>query len=512
MGTEHKSISPLKMTIQIIFSILIITIQLVVYYFLFIGSRKIPYIYIFTGILALILIIHLYNSNDNISYKLTWTIVILLVNVAGPFFYICFGGGNNLPRRKHKKVIGYLNNYIVPNNVLDAIKEEDLLAYRVGKLIQTNTGLYPYCNQGEEFFPDGALMFRSMIEEIDKAQRYIFLEYFIVASGKMLDILMEHLEKKASDGVEIKILYDYVGCNVPMVLKRKDLKRFEALPNCEITTYNPLGVNLNLGINYRDHRKILLIDGECAFVGGINIADEYIHEKARFGYWRDNGMLIRGDACYNYLLIFAQNWFMSTKNTLDLNAYKAMHSFSNMRGYVYPFGDGPSNRLNPAYDVFTHLLRNAKQKIYISTPYFVIDKQFIKILVDQAKMGVEVIILVPEIPDKKIIYLMAENNFEDILAAGGKICKFKGGFNHAKTLVVDDKYAIVGTFNIDYRSMFLHFECCNLLINTPVINQIIDDFMQTVNNSIFLDVSYCKKRNPFKKIIGFLLSILSPLV
>lgn len=509
--SERKIFSPIRIVLRISVIAILFAVQVFIYWLIFVGSRQIPYVYLASSILGVFLLIHLYNSNDNISYKIVWIIIILLLNFVGPIMYLCFGNGSNIPKRKYKKISGYLQNVQEDNGVIKKL-EDDNLSYRLSTFLHSTTGMYPSPYQGGMFYNDGAVLFDAMLDEIDKAEKYIFLEYFIVASGHMLERLIEHLQKASDRGVEIKFLYDYVGCNVPKVLKRKDLIRLKEIPNCTLCAYNPPGINLNLGINYRDHRKILLIDGKCAFVGGINIADEYIHKKTRFGFWRDNGMKIYGSACYNYLLLFAQNWFISTQEQLEIEKYRCNEEFIVEEGYVFPFGDGPHNKLNPTYDLYLKMIENAKKSIYISTPYLVIDSVFLKIIANQIKSGVEVIFLVPEIADKKIVYLMTENNFKEVLKAGGKIYKYKGGFNHAKTLVIDDDYAVVGTVNIDYRSMFLHFECCNLLIKNPIIKEIKKDFENTIILSSEVDREINQKKNPFKKIISFFLSIFGPLV
>ena len=508
---ERKVLSPVKIILQVLVAIILIALQIGIYWLLFVRSVQIPYIYAISSLLSVILIIKLYNSNDNVSYKILWIIVMLLFNGTGPILYLCFGNGNNLPKRKFKNINGYLQNETEISEIISKIEDEDNLSYRMSTFLHNVTGLYPHHNQGEEFYNDGLELFQEMLREIDNAKKYIFLEYFIVASGAMLDELITHLEEASSRGVEIKFIYDYVGCNVPKVLSKKDLKRIKDIPTCEVSSYNPIGVTLNLGINYRDHRKILLIDGDVCFVGGINIADEYIHKKERFGFWRDNGMKIYGDACYNYLILFAKIWYMNTNEKLQISKYQTKSDLKNLEGYIFPFGDGPHNKLNPTYDLYIKLIENAKKSIYISTPYLIIDNLFLKAITNQVKSGVEVIFLVPEIADKKIVYWMTENNFQEILNAGGKIYKFKGGFNHAKTLIIDSDYAIVGTVNIDYRSMFLHFECCNLLMKTPLINEIKQDFLDTLLTSMEVDVVKNKKRNPFKKIISFFLSIFGPL-
>lgn len=512
MGLGREGIiSPIKILLRVIISIVLIALQIFIYYLLFVGSFNLPYIYLISFIISIILVIHLYNSNDNVSYKIVWIMIILLFNVTGPLLYLCFGNGNNLPIRKNKKITGYLLSLIEENNVKEDILKADLFGGRCVNFLHETTGFYPYRNQGEEFYSDGLLMFDKMIEEIDNAKKYIFLEYFIVASGNMLDKLIDHLLMAKKRGVEIKFIYDYVGCNVPKVLKKKDKKRLAEITDNNFIPYNPLGINFNLGINYRDHRKIMIVDGNLAFVGGINIADEYIHEKTRFGIWRDNGMKILGDATYNYLLMFASMWYMSTKEMLDIKKYKSELKLEIQKGYIFPFSDGPINRINPAYDLFLKLINNAKEKIYISTPYLVIDNLFLKAISDQAKSGLDVYVLVPEIPDKKLVYMMTENNYKKLIEAGVKVYKYKDGFNHAKTLIIDGKYSVIGTINTDYRSMFLHFECGNLLIDTPVVKEIEEDYLKAIDKSILVKQEDMKKINLFKKIFSFLLSIFSPL-
>lgn len=512
MAYERKTISSIKWIFEIFISIFLIALQLVIYYLLFVGIRTIPYIYMVFFILAIILVIRLFNSSDNISYKLAWTIIILLFNVSGSILYLLFGRGHSLPKRKYRKIAGYLNKYVSESEILKEVKEVDQFGHKSFKLLNAQTGLYPYRYEDGSFYSDGKKMFDAMIESIDNAKKYIFMEFFIIASGKMLDRLIEHLVEASQRGVEIKIIYDYVGCHVPKVLKKEDKIRIESIPNCKFVTYNPISIKLNLGINYRDHRKILLVDGLESFVGGINIADEYIHEKERFGYWRDNGMKLVGEASYNYLLIFLQNWFMSTKEPLDIEKYRYKNKKTNGNGYVFPFGDGPSQKTNPAYDLFTQLISNAKESILISTPYFVIDTEFVKNLINAIKSGVNVKILIPGIADKKIVKFMATKPLKEIVLAGGEVYEFKPGFNHAKTVMIDSQYAVLGTINIDYRSLFLHFECANYMVLSPIIKEIEDDFYKDLAISRKIEIKDLKKENIFKRFIRFLLSLFTPLI
>lgn len=506
---ERKLVSPIRVVIRFIVALILIFLQVLIYWYLFIGSLDIPYIYLVFKVVSIILVIKLYNSNDNLSYKILWIIIILLLNVTGPLFYLCFGNGNSLPKRKSRKINGYINTKIISSDILEEIKKSDNLSYRLSKYLNSVTGFYPSKNDNEYFFKSGSELFLKMIEEIDKAKKYIFLEYYIVSSGYMLDTLIDHLTLASNRGVEIKFIYDYVGCNISRVLKRKDLKRLKEIPNLTILAFNQPKITLNLGINYRNHRKLLLIDGVISFVGGINIADEYIDKKKRFGIWRDNAVMIVGEGTYNYVLLFLSSWYLATNIKLEIEDYIYKPNDVLLDGYVFTFGDGPNNKHNPVYNLYLKMIENAKSKIYISTPYFIIDNLFINTLINQINSGVEVIILIPEIPDKKFVYLMSLDNLRKIINSGGKVYKFKDGFNHAKTLIIDGMYALVGTANVDYRSMFLHYETGCLLMKKRVIEEIEKDFLENVNVSILLERD--TKNNVFGKVLSYFYSLIGPL-
>lgn len=509
--SERRTLSYVQMFFRTLIGFGLASIQLIVYYVLLEKAKNVPGVSIGSFIATLIVVSYIYRSNKNPSYKLSWTIVCFLFNFIGPILYLIFGNGNNLPKRKDKKINQYLNTQLVTTSALDELKSEDEIGYKHAILLNHNTNGYPlYSHVPNTFYNDGLDLYNSMLDKIKLAKKYIFLEYFIIAEDTMFDELFPVLLTKAKEGVEVKIIYDAIGCGA--VMRNKIVRRLNKYQNFQMVAYNPWGVNINLAVNYRDHRKITIVDGLYAFVGGINLADEYIHRSKRFGNWRDNGMMIEGKAIYSYTLLFAQNWYMSTKKMLVIEDYKAIHQTTTSNGYVMPFGDGPTNKKYAAYELFLSLINNAKKTVYLSTPYFIIDTQFVAAIVQAINSGIDVKLLIPSIPDKKMVYQVTLAHLKSILEAGGEVYEYSPGFNHAKNIIVDDKYAFVGTVNLDYRSMFLHFECGNFLINTDSITDMSYDFLDAVSKSKLLTLDEWKKRSIINKTIPFVVTILGPLL
>lgn len=508
--SERRKSTIFKLILNIILTILLILLQLIIYYLLIFQIHNIPYIAPVSVFISLIVVSQIYNSDNNISYKLSWTVVCLLFNLGGSLLYLVYANGNSLPKRKNKKIQAYLKDKIITNNTIEDLKEQDLIGYKHASILNASTDGYQlYNNTNNTFFNDGNTMYLDMLEKIKNARKFIFLEFFIISEGSVFDEVINILIEKANNGIEIKIIFDAVGSGSS--LKRKTIKRLNSIMNIELIAYNPLSTT-SATFNYRDHRKIVVIDGIFVYTGGMNLADEYVHRKNRFGYWRDNGILIEGEPCYTYTLLFAQNWYMSTKKMLLIEDYKPIYEENKNEGYIFPFGDGPNSRKSPSYDLFLSLINNAQKSIYISTPYFVIDSDFIKAITNAIKSGIDVKILIPNIPDKKIFFPVTLAHLKNIIISGGEVYKFTPGFNHAKTIVVDNRYAFIGTVNVDYRSLFLHFECGSLLINTSTVQEIQKDFINAVNISNKINIEDWKKR-PFKsKIQAFILTLIGPLL
>lgn len=494
-----------------IIGIIIILIQVLLYYVLFFHTHNVPYISIISLIVKLLCVSIIYNSDKNISYKLNWIIIILIFNLAGACFYLIFGTGRTLPKRKNKKINAYLNDKLSNcDEILNQLKNEDLIGFKHASILHSSTdGYCLYDNIENTFFNDGNTIYLDMLDKIKNAKKFIFLEYFIIGEGSLFNELFDVLKEKALSGIEIKIMYDAVGCN--KILDKKTVSKLNNISNIKIIAYNPLGTN-NLTINYRNHRKITVVDGLYAYTGGFNLADEYIHRKDRFGHWRDNGILIEGKATYSYTLLFAQNWYMSTQEMLVIEDYKPIYNDSISKGYIFPFGDGPITKKSPSYDLFLSLINNAQKSIYISTPYFIIDIAFINAIAQAIKSGVDVKILLPEISDKKFFFPVTLEHCNNIILSGGEVYRYTPGFNHAKNIIVDGKYAFIGTVNVDYRSLFLNFECGNLLINTDSVKEMQKDFVNALNISKKIELNEWNNRSITNRIRAFAFTLLGPLL
>lgn len=510
--SERRSLTFFKMCGRLVVGAIIIAIQVLIYYLLIFHTSNIPYITVISVIFCLIVVSHIYSSDNNISYKLTWTVICVLFNLTGPLFYLTVGNGNTLPKRKNKKIKAYLNNKLPDTYAtMEKLKTEDPIGYKHARSLNFSTDGYGlYDNVPNTFFKDGEQMYLDMLEKLKNAKKYIFLEFFIIAEGSLFDEVFGILKERAANGVDVRVIYDAVGSG--SVLSKRTINELNRKFNVRMVSYNPLGGRHNLTINYRDHRKILVVDGIYAYTGGMNLADEYVHRKEKFGFWRDNGMLIEGKACYSYVLLFAQNWYMSTKEMLLIEDYKPFYNEEKANGYIFPFGDGPNTRKSPAYDLFLSMINNAQKSIYIATPYFVIDTNFISAIAQAIKSGIEVKVLIPKISDKKMFFPVTLSHFKNIILNGGEVYKYDPGFNHAKNIIVDGKYAFIGTVNLDYRSLFLHFECGNLAIGTDTVKEMEDDFLDAISKSTKIEVEEWKKRPFTGKVMSFICTIFGPLL
>ncbi len=510
---ERKTKSLFGKIFAVIFIIISLIIQLVFYYFLIFGIYIFPNSAVFDVLnafimaISLIVVAQIYNRNINTSFKLTWTILILLFPLFGMFFYLFYGNHHSVPKKKSKLIRDYLSKRekIISPKLFNVDKETENIITGLEKTTQLNC----YKNTNTEFFNDIIFKYQNLKEDLKKAKNYIFLEFFILAEGKMLDEIYQILKEKGNNGVKIYIIYDDVGSKPTFSNKTKE--KFKNIENLRIKTYAPFGNRFSLTMNYRDHRKIVVIDGIIAYCGGDNLADEYIHEKQRFGFWRDNALKIEGEAVEGFVRMFLEMWYMTCKEKLSLEQFINKEQNIKNDNLVMPYADGPTYLEHPSYSLFLNLIASARETIYISTPYFIIDQEFINALCRALYNGVKVIIMTPSIPDKKSVYYLTREHYKDILKNGGKIYEFSPGFNHAKNIIIDNKYAFVGTVNIDYRSFFLHFECGVVLMHNKCIEEIKNDFENTLLKCEDITKEKWNKRPIYQRIIAFLLSFFSPL-
>lgn len=508
--TENERLSlPLwKKLLLFLITLLVLGVQVAVIYFMILGiiesNKGINYIYFIIEGAALLQVLYIVHRPISTNYKLTWSISILALPLPAMLLYYFNATSRRLSKRKKRKIHNNIMK-MADNSEIEYIKDD--IAYNLANVVSRQTFAPVYGNSKFTFFSDCYDKYVDMLEEMKRAKECIYMEYFILSPGVLMDNVYNILVDKGNSGVKIKIIYDDIGSKGR--LNRKLIKKLAKINNCEIYNFEPLGMNLNMLVNYRDHRKILVIDNKIAYCGGDNMADEYIHKKVKFGYWRDNCGKYEGEIVNSFSVIFSEMWYTSTKQKLDIPQVE-YQKFEN-EGYILAFGDGPLYDNNPSYDLFRTLILSAKKTIYISTPYFIIDDSMIDLIALKAKSGVDVKILMPHIPDKRAPFYMGRANYRNILTAGGHIYEMTRGFNHAKNIIIDDKYAFIGTVNMDYRSLFLHYECGALVIHSNEIIKMSEDYLNEINNSLEITYEKWKKRPVFQKFVAFIMNIFSPL-
>ena len=435
-------------------------------------GQKIAVIETFYSILSVLLVLGIVKESKSLSKDLPWIIIIMLFPIVGALLYIVIGG--NLKKSKVLKAIKQSEEnggkYFVQNkDIKKEIEEQNngKLNYLMNYLNfpVTKNNEVKYYSFGEKAFPD-------MISELKNAKKFIFLEYFIIKTGKMWDEILKILEEKAEQGLDVRLIYDDMGCiaflptNYPKKMEEKGIK---------CVAFNKLNPFLGVIMNNRDHRKMMIIDGKTVFSGGMNLADEYINLEHPYGIWKDNGIKIKGDAVWNFTVMFLNMWNAYKKEDSNYNIFKYDFSKENLnnKGYVVPYFETPLDSEIVGENVY----------LYIFTPYLIIDTDMINSLILSAKRGVDVRIVVPGIPDKKIVYSLTTSYFETLIKNGVKIYKYTPGFVHSKVFISDDNIATVGTINLDYRSLYLHFECGVFMQDVEVINEVKKDLVETIEKS-----------------------------
>lgn len=463
------------------------------------------------SLLSMVIVIVIVGDRSNPAYKIAWIIPIMMFPIFGWLLYLLFGG-NRLSRRARRKLQGI--DRVMQEELKDACGAQTLElvagedAGHMARYIERVAHCPVYGHTQTKYFPSGELMFESMLRELKKAERYIFLEFFIIEPGKMWDSILEILEEKAAAGVEVRVLYDDMGCmftlsrNYSQQLKKRGIK-------CSV--FNRFRPVLSVRMNNRDHRKIMAIDGTAAYTGGVNLADEYINEKERFGHWKDTGILIRGDAAWSLTVMFLNMWDFSQSIREDFSQYHPGSSFVQGNGFVQPYGDSPLDDEPVGETVYLNLINKAKKYVYLTTPYLIIDHAMAMSLTCAAKAGVDVRIITPHIPDKKMIFELTRAHYLQLLEAGVKIYEYTPGFIHAKVFAVDDRFGTVGTVNMDYRSMFLHFENGVALYDTDAVLDIKTDLLETQALSRQVTVEDCRRLSLPRRALRALLQVFAPL-
>ncbi len=431
------------------------------------------------SILRVLLILALIKYSNNYSYTLPWIIILLLFPLIGTLMFIVLG--NNIKKSKLFKELNKSENNSKKYRVQDQVLKEEFINNSKIRYI-TDYALYPASkNNDVTYYPLGEDAYKDMLLELRRAEKFIFMEYFIIANGTMWNGILDILKEKASNGVDVRVIYDDMGCISTL---KDDYPKYLSSLGIKCIAFNKLDPIRGLIMNHRDHRKIMVIDGKVGFSGGINISDEYININSPYGHWKDNGIRLKGDAVWNLTIMFLTMW--NTYKSEDKDFTKYRYDFKDKKetnSYVIPYGDTPLDDTGTGEDIYLNIINQAEHYVYIMTPYLIIDTDMINALTLAAKRGVDVRLVIPGIPDKKVVYTLSESYIEPLVKGGVKIYKYTPGFVHAKVFVSDDKVATVGTINLDYRSLYLHYECGVYLENHKVIEDIKSDLDNTISKS-----------------------------
>ena len=467
-------------------------------------------------VLSVLAVLIIVSRQTDPGYKIAWIVPILLFPAFGWLLYLLCGG-NKLSARQRRKMQG------MDRTMLEQL-EQDYKAEQLERLgaDAANQARYleryarcpVYTNTWTRYFPLGDDAFPVMLEELKKAEKYIFLEYFIIAPGMFWDSIVEILREKHAAGVDVRVIYDDVGSlnTLPMNYAHK----FEAetgIPCCFFNRFKPI---ISIRMNNRDHRKLCIIDGHTAFTGGINLADEYINQKPRLGHWKDSAILLKGEAAWSMTVMFLTMWEYIRDVEEDYSRFRPAALPAEAAGgagyYVQPYTDNPLDDEPVGETVYLNLISKAKHYIYAMTPYLIISDSVNTALCNAAKAGVDVRIITPHIPDKPLVFELTRSHYEPLLEAGVQIFEYTPGFVHAKNMVADDLCAVVGSINLDYRSMFLHFEDAVLLYRDPTILDVKRDFLETQFKSQPVTLEECLAHAWPRRLFRSILRVLAPLL
>ncbi len=472
------------------------------------------YIYAALIVLGGVTCIYIINKRDNPSFKLGWIIPILVFPVFGTLLYLMVEAdfGSRMYARRASELVEGTRVYLKQDKtVAEHLFGEDRRTATLARYMWEKGGFPVYESTDVTYFPSGEEKFHRLLEELKKAETFIFLEYFIVERGFMWDSILEILEQKANEGVEVRFMYDGM-CSLAL-LPWGYPKKMEA-KGIRCQAFAPIRPMLSTYQNNRDHRKIVVIDGRVAFTGGINLADEYINKKPRFGYWKDTAVMVKGDAVKSFTVMFLQNWNIWEKQAVPCEKYlvSAAAPSSPGQGFVMPYGDTPLDHETVGKYVYMDILSDAKEYVHIMTPYLILDDEMIGALIFAAKRGVEVVIIMPHIPDKKYAFFLAHTYYQELLDGGVKIWEFTPGFVHAKVFTSDGEKAVVGTINLDFRSLYHHFECAAYMYRNQAVADVEADFRKTLEQCQEITRETCKSYPFYEKVAGRGLRLIAPLM
>ena len=458
------------------------------------------------------------NDNINPAFKITWILISIALPFLGGIIYLTFGEKRLLKSVK-KRLFNFSIKFkdsmdLTKDYDIENLNDSDMNVYRQAKYVNTATGSPVFFNTKTKYFSSGEKSFEEYLNDLKSAKKFIFMEYFIISEGFFLDSVLKILKEKAEKGLDVKIILDDVGSI--FTLSNKKIEEMKSY-GIKIVEFNQIHGIILPKHNNRTHRKMTIIDGKIAYTGGINIADEYINVIEKYGYWKDSVLKLEGHAVESFINMFISLWDYSTGENTDLNSLydkKDIEKNSNIKeelGVVIPFSETPIEE-STSENMYLNMIRRANRYIYITTPYLIITWEMENALISAAKTGVDVRIITPHIPDKKYVHLLTRSFYKRLIDNGVKIYEFEKGFIHAKNFVCDDEFVVIGSINLDYRSLYLHFECAVWTFGTPIIKDVKRDFERTLKKSIAITPEWIKKRKLITRILQSLLKLFAPLM
>ncbi len=472
-------------------------------------------VYYFMLALSILVSLYVMNRDSDSSSKLLWVFIIMGLPFFGGLMYLLFGNREIPKALMIQDRQAYADYAAYAEQNLKTLRKSGVDDPTLARMTSMawNNGFFPvYPNEGVRYYPTGEAQFQALMSAIRRAQDYIFIETYIIDEGTVIDEMLEVLEQKAKEGVDVRLMYDDFGCilNLP-----EDFDKNLEARGIKVHKFNPIHAQLAIQMNNRDHRKTIIVDGKTAFTGGSNLADEYVNRIERFGYWKDMGVRIDGPAVEQFIIAFLQIWNYSSTISTPYEPYLKEHGLrpkGDHTGYVLPFFDSPTDDKNVGRRFHQNLIQTANKTCWITTPYLILDTELISELELAVQNGVDVRIVVPAIPDKKIVYEVTKANEEILTKKGVKVYEYTPGFIHGKVTLVDHKHALCGTVNMDFRSYYQNYECGTWLYDTECIPKILHDFENIFRESRLVTREDLAKTNWFVRQYRLFLKVFSPLL
>lgn len=477
-------------------------------------SRFSPIISSLHTAMSLVVAVHIASRKDKSAFKTSWLVLVLVLPLFGGVLYLLFNFQTST--RKFQKDVRRAEEKSKPlferqNALVEAAKTLVPSSAAQIDYLQNYAGFPLYDQTTTKYLTPGEKMLEVLLPELEKAEHYIFIETFILEEGVMWDSMLEVLKRKAREGVRVRIIYDDIGCFMTLPQNyAAQLRSFDI----ECAVFSPFSPILTVKQNNRDHRKITVIDGKVGFTGGVNLADEYINAYEKHGHWKDASVMLRGKAAWSLTLMFLQMWELCTHVDEDFMCYYPWAELPCTEpddGFVQPYADSPMDTDNVGEHVYLQIINNAKEYLYINTPYLIVEDSMVSALCLAAKSGVDVRIVTPHRWDKRLVHMTTRSYYRELIRAGVKIYEYTNGFIHSKTFVCDDTVATVGTTNMDFRSLYLHFECGTVMYKSNAVMEVKEDFLDTLKICQPITENDCKS-NMLMRLFQDVLRLFAPLM